>query len=80
MDDGKTLVVPVPTLAPGTLRGAKGVPRKGVGTSVNMRVCTCKEVRVKHNQTICFLRPPLLGTPLVPFLHKPLLLYTYYFP
>ena len=30
---------------PQCLRGAKGVPRKGVWTSVNMRVWTCKETR-----------------------------------
>ena len=47
------------------LRGTKGVPRKGVGASVNMRVLTCKELRAKHHQTNCYLRPPFLGTPLV---------------
>ena len=47
-------------------RGTRGVPRKGVWTSVNMRVWTCKESKVKHNQTSCYLRPPFLGTPLVP--------------
>ena len=34
--------------------------------TVNMRVRTCKELRAKHNQTSCCLRPPFLGTPLVP--------------
>ena len=48
------------------LRGAKGGPRKGVWTSVDMRVWTCKESRVKHDQTRCYLRPPFLGTPFVP--------------
>ena len=31
-----------------------------------MRVLTCKELRVKHNQTSCYLRPPPLGTRLAP--------------
>ena len=48
------------------LRGNKGVSRKGVWTSVNMMVWTCKELRVKHDQSSCYLRPPFLGTPLVP--------------
>ena len=48
------------------LRGTKGVPRKGFWTSVNMRVWTCKELRVKHDQASCYLRPPFLGTFLVP--------------
>ena len=47
-------------------RGSKGVPGRGVGTSVNMRIRTCKELRVKHDQDRCYLRPPFLGTPLVP--------------
>ena len=50
-----------------TLRGAKGVQRKGVWTSVDMRVWTCKELRVNRDQTSCYLRPPFLGTPWVPF-------------
>ena len=49
-----------------SLKGTKGVPRKGIGTSVNMRACTSKESRVKHDQTSCRLRPPILGTALVP--------------
>ena len=48
-----------------SLRGSKGVPRKGVGTSVNMRVRTCEESRAKCGQTTCYLRPPFLGTPSV---------------
>ena len=48
------------------LRGAKGVPRKGVWTSVNRRFWKCKELRTKHGQASCCLRPPCLGTPLVP--------------
>ena len=48
------------------VRGTKGVPRKVVRASVSVRVWTCKEFRVKLNQTSCYLRPPLLGTPLVP--------------
>ena len=48
------------------LRGTKGVPRKGVWTSVNLRVWTCEESRAKHDQTSCYSRPPFLGTPLVP--------------
>ena len=48
------------------LRVNKGVPRKGVWTSVNMRVWTCNELGVKHDRTSCYLRPPFLGTPLVP--------------
>ena len=48
------------------LRGTKGVPRKGVWASVNMRVRTCKELSGKHDQTSCYLWPPFLGTPLVP--------------
>ena len=48
------------------LEGTKGVPRKGVWTSVDMRVWTLKEWRVKHYQTSCCLRPPFLGNPLVP--------------
>ena len=45
-------------------RGPKGVPRKGVWTSVKVKVRTCKELRVKHDQTSCYLRVPFLGTPL----------------
>ena len=48
------------------VRGTKGVPRRGVWTSVRMRVWTCEELRVKRDQTSCCLRPPILGTPLVP--------------
>ena len=48
------------------VRGTKGVPRKWVGASVNLRVRTCTEWRVKHDQTSCCLRPQILGTPLVP--------------
>ena len=48
------------------LRGTKGVPRKGVWTSVDTRVWACREFRAKHDQTSCCLRPPFLGTPLVP--------------
>ena len=48
------------------LRGTKGVPRKGVWASVNTRVWICKELNAKHDQTGCYLRPPFLGTPLVP--------------
>ena len=48
------------------LRETKGVPRKEVWTSVNMRVWTCKESRAKHDQASCYLRPPFLGTPLAP--------------
>ena len=48
------------------LRGTKGVPRKWVWTSVNMRVWTCKEWGVKQYQTSGYLRPPFLETPLVP--------------
>ena len=47
------------------LRGAKGVPRKGVWTSVNMRVWTCKELGAKHDRSSCYSRPPFLGTPVV---------------
>ena len=47
------------------LRGTEGVPRKGVWTSVNMRVWTCEASRVKHDHTSCYSRPPFLGTPLV---------------
>ena len=43
----------------------QGVPRKGVWTSVNARVWTCEELRVKHHRNSCFLRPPFLGTTLV---------------
>ena len=48
------------------LRGTKGVPRKGVWTSVDMSVWTCNELRANHDQTCCYLRPPFLGAPLVP--------------
>ena len=48
------------------LRGRKGVPRRGVWTSVNKRVWTCKELRVTHHQTSCYSQPPFLGTLLVP--------------
>ena len=33
---------------------------------LNMRVCPCKELRLSHCQTSCYLRLPFLGTPLVP--------------
>ena len=49
-----------------SLRGGKGVPRKGAWTSVNVRVWTCKDSRAKRDQTSCYLRPPFLWTPLVP--------------
>ena len=52
------------------LRGAKGVPRKGVWTSVDMRVWTCNELKVKHDQIRCYLRHPFLRTPLVPSRQK----------
>ena len=45
------------------LMGTKGVPRKGVCTSVHMRVWTCKELGANHGQTRCYLRPPFLGNP-----------------
>ena len=48
------------------LRETKGVPKKGVWTSVSMRVWTCKTLRVKCDQTRSYLRPPFLGTPSVP--------------
>ena len=48
----------------GHIRGTEGVPRKGVWTSVNMRVRTCKDLPSKRNQTSCYTRPPFLGTPL----------------
>ena len=32
----------------------------------NTRVWTCKQVRADRNQTSCYLRPPILGTPLTP--------------
>ena len=38
----------------GKLRGSQG---SGVWTSVDMRVCTCNGLRVKHNQTSSYLRP-----------------------
>ena len=47
-------------------RGTEGVPRKGVWTSVDLRVWTRREVRVNNDQTGCYLRPLFLGTPLVP--------------
>ena len=47
-------------------RGTKGVPRKGVWASVNVRAWTCKALRAKHDRTSCYLRPPFLGTPWVP--------------
>ena len=59
----ESLEAPVLVLS---LRGTKGVPRKGVWTLVNMRVWTCKELRVKHDRASCYLRPPFLGTPFVP--------------
>ena len=49
-----------------SFRGTKGVPRKGVWTSVNIRVWTCKELRVRHDRTGCYLRPLFLGAPSVP--------------
>ena len=48
------------------LRGTTGVPRKGVWASVHMRVWTCEDLRAEHDQTSRYLRPPFLGTPLVP--------------
>ena len=49
-----------------TVRQTKGVPRKGVGASVNGRIRTCKESRAKRDQTNVYLRPPFLGSPLAP--------------
>ena len=40
--------------------------RKGVWTSVNMRVWTRKELRAKHDQRSCYLRPPIPWDPLIP--------------
>ena len=40
------------------LRGIKGVPRKGVWTSVSMRVWTGKELRARRDRTSCYRRPP----------------------
>ena len=62
----KTATRDIWVLAPPNERGTKGVPRRGVWTSVDMRVWTCNELRVKHDQTSCYLQPPFLGTPLVP--------------
>ena len=45
-----------------SLRGTKGVPRKGVWTSVHMRAWSCQESRATYDQTICYLRPPFHGT------------------
>ena len=44
------------------LRGTKGVPRKGVWTSVDMWVWTCKESGRRHDQTNCY-DPHSLGPP-----------------
>ena len=52
--------------APDSLRGTKRVARKGVRTSVTMRVWTCEGMRVKHNQASDYLRPPFIGTPYLP--------------
>ena len=69
-----TMFHPHPSAPPMTcFRGTKGVPRKGVWASVSMRVWTCKELRAKHDQTSCYLRPPFLGTPLVPSRHTTLI-------
>ena len=48
------------------LEGTRGVPRKGVWRSINMRIWACEELRAKHYQTSSYLRLPFLGTPLVP--------------
>ena len=45
------------------LRGSQG---RAFWTSVNMTVCTCGELKPKHNQISCYLRPPFLGAPLGP--------------
>ena len=37
------------------LRGTKGVPRKGVRTSVNVRAWACRELRAKRDQASCYL-------------------------
>ena len=42
----------------------KGNQETGVWTSVNIRAWTCKDLRTKHNETSCYLRPPFLGTPI----------------
>ena len=47
------------------LGATKRVPRKGAWTSVDMRVQTCNELRAKHDQSSCYVRPPVFGTPLV---------------
>ena len=54
----KSTGVPVQKSAVVTLRGTKGVPRKGVWTSVSTRVWTPKEWRAKHGQTSCCLQTP----------------------
>ena len=46
------------------LRGTKGVPRKGVWTSVNMRVGTYKELNAKHTiKPVVTHDPYSLGAP-----------------
>ena len=40
------------------------VPRRGVWTSVDVRVRMCKESRAKHYQTSCYSRPQFLWDPL----------------
>ena len=50
----------------GTLEGTNGGPTEEGLNSVNMRVGTCKKLGVNHDHISCCLRPPFLGTPLVP--------------
>ena len=45
-------------------RETKGVPRKGVWTSVHTGAWACKESRAAHDPTSCYSQPPFLGTPL----------------
>ena len=48
----------------GDLRGPK---EGGLNIGQQERLNKCKELRVKRDRTGCDLRPPFLGTPLVPF-------------
>ena len=48
-------------------RGTKGAPKERGWNTGPYEGSKCKESRAKDDQTSCCLRPPILGTPLVPF-------------
>ena len=47
-------------------KGNQGGPKEGGSNIGQPEGLNSKELRVKHDRTSCYIRPPFLGTPLVP--------------